>query len=127
MSRQLETTSDPRFCCALLRQEGRFRSAVTSIYVNYPNPHFSAKPGPIDERLRHDKPNRRVIRLTPLTFSKEMADFEAGEFRFAATSELNDAWIELDFDDSEFEMAVGRHIQRLFGRRYKPLANAPWK
>jgi hypothetical protein len=34
-------------------------------------------------------------------------------------------WLEVDFDDAEFEAAVVRHIRRLLGTYYRPLAQAP--
>lgn len=101
---------------------------MTSVYINYPNPLFSLEHGQaVKERLRHDKTERRVFHIDPQTFSVEIARFQEGEVRFAASPELNDLWLEIDFGDESFERAVAEYIQRLLGRRYKPLAEAGWR
>lgn len=98
---------------------------MTSIYINYPNPHFSAKPGPVAERIRHEKPERRAILLSPSTFGPAMVEVES--VLFAATAELNELWLEIDFDNPEFEMALGKYVQETLGKRYRRLAQAEWK
>jgi len=40
---------------------------------------------------------------------------------------VNDVWLEIDFQDEAFERSVGEYIVRLLGKRYKPLADAPWR
>lgn len=43
-----------------------------------------------------------------------------GAHQFSSRAGLNDMWLEIDFNDSEFEMAVIRYIHHLLGRYYKP-------
>jgi hypothetical protein len=38
----------------------------------------------------------------------------------------NDLWLELDFDDHEFELQIGHYLQRILGQRYRPLRDARW-
>ena len=73
-----------------------------------------------------EKSNRRMIRISTDSFSDAMRPFLVGEVPFAFTSELNDLWLDLDFDDLEFEKSLAEHIQRLLARRYSPLKSASW-
>jgi hypothetical protein len=101
---------------------------VTSIYVNYPNPHFSLRVGvSVADRAHQDKRGQRVVAISPTTFSAEIARFVDMEVAFASKAELNDLWLELDFGDVEFEQRLGEYIQRLLGKRYEPLLNAEWR
>lgn len=100
---------------------------MTAVYINYPNPHFSVKHGKTAAAgFKHDKPSRRMVTIDRTTFAEAMSPFINGEFRFAAEADLNDVWLEIDFGDHEFELAIVKYVQRLLGSRYKPLANARW-
>lgn len=104
------------------------KHSMTSIYIDYPVPHFSLRRDQRSEdRYRRAKENRRLVEFTPETFSAAIAPFVNGEVRFASEAALNDLWLDLDFGDYEFEEAIGRYIQRLLGKRYRPLAGAPWR
>ena len=63
--------------------------------------------------------------LTPSTFSTEIKAFVDREVPFAANAELNDLWLDVDFDDEEFEHSVAMYVKRLLGQRYRPIAEAP--
>lgn len=100
---------------------------MTSVYINYPNPHLSVRHGiSVDERIRHMKDERRVVRINSLNVSEALAPFIAKKVDFSATKELNDLWLEIDFGDEEFEEALVRYVQRLLGRRYRPIGEAAW-
>ena len=101
---------------------------MTSVYINYPNPHFSLEHARnVAERTRYEKEDRRVSRITPETFEIEMGRFRRAEVRFAASRDFNDLWLEIDFGDETFERGIAEYIQRLLGRRYGPLAHAEWR
>ena len=101
---------------------------MTSIYIDYPDPHFAARVGvTAAERFRHGDIQRRVIRITPQTFSEDVRPFLVREVPFGASSGLNDLYLELDFDNVEFEAAIGKYLQAILGERYRPLATAEWR
>lgn len=93
-------------------------------YVNYPNPHITAHRdlscGSI-QKMR--KPDQRYVRIYIATISAELKRFSNKEYTFAAHSGANDMWIEIDFDDPDFETAVLEHIRRSTGRYYSPFSN----
>jgi hypothetical protein len=98
---------------------------MTSIYIDYPMREFCIRTGVSSaERFRHDKPNRRVVRLTSETFSQEIKPFLDRQVAFAASAELNDLWLDLHFGDEEFEKSVGLFVKRILGQRYRPIAEA---
>jgi hypothetical protein len=90
-------------------------------YFNYPNPRIMIHSDPAcSEVLKQDKPNPRIIILNPATISTELLKFASKEYHFAANTEGNDLWLDLDFQDPEFESALVRHIQTIIRRFYKP-------
>jgi len=97
-------------------------------YINYPNPHFtvhgSASCGEIRKMQR---PEQRVVDIDRTSISDLLERFAGKHYRFAAEAGLNDMWLELSFDDPEFERAVVRHVRHLLGSHYEPLRNAPIK
>jgi hypothetical protein len=70
------------------------------------------------------KSGQRICKLDPTTISAELQKFRNREHRFASTPHLNDMWLEIDFQDGVFEMAVLKHIRKLLGQHYKPFANS---
>ncbi len=101
---------------------------MTSVYINYPNPHFSIEHGVTSlSRIRHEKDDRRLVTFTPHTLSSALLPFINAEVQFGASQAVNDMWLDLDFGNQEFEIALVKYIQTLLGRRYRPLADAPWR
>ena len=100
---------------------------MTSIYIDYPIPSFTPKHGvPAEARRVHHKENQRVIKIDARNFSSEIQPFILKQMKFESKAGLSDLYVEIDFDDEQFEMETGKFIQRLLGQRYKPLADAPW-
>ena len=100
---------------------------MTSIYINYPVPHFTAYRGKrAADCWVQRKVNRRVIRISEDNYDDEMKPFLGQEFRFGATPAFNDLWLELDFGNEEYELQLGFKIQELLGVRYRPLQKAIW-
>ena len=98
---------------------------MTRAYINYPEPHFGLHvSSSCNEFRKMGKPGQRVVQINPGAISTEFERFATKHYRFAAESGLNDMWLELDFDDSEFEVAVVRHIRYLLGIHYRPLREA---
>jgi hypothetical protein len=99
---------------------------MTSIYIDYPIPSFTPKHGiPAEDSRIHHKENQRVIRINAENFSTEIQPFILQQIKFSSTAGVNDLWVEIDFGDEQFELEIGKFIQRLLGQRYMPLANAP--
>lgn len=93
-------------------------------YLNYPNSqvtaHFDASCQ--DIRKMH-KTGQRDIVINPSTFSDEIQRF-VQEHRFGSDPNFNDMWLNIDFDDPVFELAVFDFVHRLLGKRYKPFRDA---
>lgn len=101
---------------------------MTSVYIDYPVPHFSIQHGvSATSRMRQIKPERRLITINLENLSLELARFADREIPFAAFAAQNDLWLDIDLGNEEFEIAVIKYIQFHLGKRYKPLATAQWK
>ncbi len=94
------------------------------VYINYPNPHITihSKDG-CGFTNRTYKSEKRIIDITPQTFSNEIIKFWNGDYKFGSTSTINDMWLNIDFVDEEFEKAIVNFIQKLIGKHYEPLRN----
>jgi hypothetical protein len=91
------------------------------VYLNYPMSRVSVHHDPNCSTIRvMNKPNQRICRINARSISAELENFKQKRYRFQATAELNDMWLEIDFTDEEFEMDVLRRIHRLLGQHYKP-------
>jgi len=88
-------------------------------YVNSPQPKVITHPDPSCPRIQMNaKPGQRIVRINIDTISTELRRFKAKEYRFAAEPSKNDMWVEVDFDDAEFEAAVVEYIRCLIGKHY---------
>jgi hypothetical protein len=92
-------------------------------YINYPNPHISAH-GDLTcpEIGKQQKQGQRRVQIDVSSISSELREFINKEHRFGSVAASNDMWLELNFSDPQFEMAVLEYIQREIGKHYKPLA-----
>lgn len=97
--------------------------------VATPPPHASpVRPAnSVEDRARQAKARRRIYRFTRDTLETALTPLRLCAVDFNATKALNDAWLEIDLDDEEVELAVVREVQALLGRRYKPLLDAEWR
>lgn len=94
-------------------------------YINYPNPHICIHRNPACSSIQMQrKREQRIVRLDNATLSSQLKRFSAKDYRFGAQAEINDMWLEVNFDDAEFEIAVTQYIKRILGRHYRPLATA---
>lgn len=92
-------------------------------YINYPNPHvtvhFDLNCGSIQAQQKYEQLYRYI---NIATISNELQNFQNKKYVFAANPEHNDMWLEIDFRDREFELAVLNYICNLIGTHYRPLA-----
>ena len=69
-------------------------------------------------------PDHRLVRLNDATISEELHRFQEKHYKFASEAEFNIIWIEADFDDFEFEVALIEHMRNVLGKHYKPFRDA---
>ncbi len=95
------------------------------VYFNYPNPRISvhADAACSVAQLERRNPNR-VVSIVAATISDEIQRFARHEYRFRAEAGYNDMWLEIDFQNSEFEMAVFRYVHALLAGHYSPFRQA---
>ena len=97
---------------------------MINAYINYPNPHVTVHQDSGCGQIRsHLKSIQRRIKINVATISDELIKFQNNNYHFGSNPETNDIWLEIDFQDSTFEMAVLEHIIRQLGSHYSPLAN----
>jgi len=93
-------------------------------YVNYPNPHITAHQelscGDIQKMRKADQ---RYIIINMSTISGEIRKFSNKEYVFAAHPGANDMWLEIDFENLNFERALLDYIHILIGKYYSPFVD----
>ena len=89
-------------------------------YLNYPNSRVSLHSEPTCSRIQQArKRGQRRVRVVPKNISTELLRFKGGEYPFASQAVTNDMWLDIDFSDPNFELAVALHIHWLLSARYK--------
>jgi hypothetical protein len=95
------------------------------VFLDYPNPTIKWHADPECTFFhRPETPGHRLVTIYRSTISKELELFATNSYRFGAEAELNSLWLEVDFEDRSFELAVARHIRRLLMKHYTPFARA---
>ena len=101
---------------------------MTSVYINYPMPHFSIKYGvPISRRQRRGVDGQRVEYLNRENVQEFLGRCRQERIDFRAEKGFDDIWLELDLGNEVEEAKVLKEIQELLGARYKPLLTAEWR
>lgn len=96
---------------------------MTKAYVNYPNPKFRIHRNPSCTYVgRMEKPEQRHIRIDTDSASTELRRFANNQHIFSSNAESNDMWLDIEFEDADFEMSVLKYVCRLIGKHYAPLA-----
>jgi hypothetical protein len=70
------------------------------------------------------KPGQRVVVVNAASFSAEIQKFTTHQHLFASHSGANNMWVDLDFNDADFEEASVRYINRLLSEYYSGWNNA---
>ena len=90
-------------------------------YINYPNPHVTAHCDPNCGNIQaQQKSQQRYCLINISTISTELDNFYGKRYSFAANSEYNDMWLEINFHDQAFELNILEYICRLLGKNYSP-------
>ena len=78
----------------------------------------------MSQNQKHIKSNQRVIKINIKSLSDELREFSEYKHRFASTQELNDMWLEINFSDLDFEIAVAEYILSLLRKKYGRFSDA---
>jgi hypothetical protein len=101
---------------------------MLKVYINYPNCHLTVHGDPDCGYIQAmGKPNQRICRINATSISAELLKFKEGKYQFQSSSALNDMWLEIEFGNKEFELAVTYYIHNLLGRQYRPFVDAQVK
>ncbi len=94
---------------------------MINVYLNYSNSIATIHQINTCPRIHaHHSPNQRILKLNLNTIQPVLKDFVEGKFVFKAEAEYNDVWLEIDFGELAFEIAVVKYIIYLLGKRYEP-------
>ena len=96
---------------------------MLNAYVNCPDPKVSTHHNPSCREIQKNaKPGQRLVRIDATSISAELQRVKVKGYTFAANRARNDMWIEVDFEDADFENAVIAYVHGLMGKHYSPLA-----
>ena len=98
---------------------------MTKVYVNYPSPKFSIHHNPSCPQVgKMGKPGQRHIRIDIDSASTELRRFANKKHTFSSNARSNDMWLDIEFEDADFEESVLKYVRRLIGKHYAPLGKA---
>jgi hypothetical protein len=90
---------------------------MIAVYNNYPRKrcciHLKSS---VEENRKFSKNEQRIISITKDTISMELNEFMKKRYIFRSAALYNDMWLEIDFDDRNFEIAIARHIIKILGK-----------
>jgi hypothetical protein len=94
---------------------------MINVYLNYPNSIATIHQTSDCPRIhQHHTQNQRRLKIDLLTIETVLKTIMDGELEFRSEQGLNDVWLEIDFGDLEFEIAVIKFILRQLGKQYAP-------
>jgi hypothetical protein len=92
-------------------------------YINYPNAQVTIHRDSSCASVRQrNKEGQRTVRLNLRTLSSELGKFSEKAYRFASEADLNDMWLEVNFNDEKFERAIVDYVRSLLAHHHKPFA-----
>lgn len=95
------------------------------IYLNYPNSWISIHRDVQCSRIQpHQKDDQRLASLNLGSIADELRKFVDKDYAFGSSANINDMWLNIDFSDDEFELAVAYYVHRLLSIHYKPFRDA---
>ena len=101
---------------------------MLKVYLNYPNKRVTVHHDPhCSDIQKNRKRHQRYIPINITNIHHELQKFKNKRYLFRAESAFNDMWLEIDFQDEEFEMAVAGYIHRLLGQHYKRFSDSQLK
>jgi hypothetical protein len=94
-------------------------------YLNYPNPEVKIHLINGCHHIKKHNPNSRELQISSANLSMVIQDFERRKIDFAAKAGSNDLYLEIDFDNYQFEKAVLHYLVHLLSKRYSPFEISP--
>lgn len=95
------------------------------VYINYPNQHITIHSDPQCARIQQArKMKQRHVQINRENFERVFVRLRNKDFRFAATPEFNDMWLEIDMGGVEAEVPLVGEIKRVLARHYRPFVKA---
>ena len=89
-------------------------------YINYKTPHLTAHYNPNCGCIQsHKKTNQRYFIIDVGSISTELRKFRTKAYCFGSYP-YNDMWLEIDFQDRDFELAVLTFITKCLRQHYTP-------
>lgn len=94
---------------------------MINVYINYPNAHMTIHRESDCNSIRmNEKEGQRIVQIHRKNLSKVIKRFRKQEYKFAAHKEKNDLWMQIDFENYEFELAVAKYLFSILQTFYKP-------
>ena len=95
------------------------------VYYNYPNSRVSIHSQPFCRFIQMmNKQEQRKCRIDAFTISAEFQKLINKRYLFQSKAELNDIWIEIDFENKDFEISVANYVLHILSQHYKPFAKS---
>ena len=96
------------------------------VYINYPNPHITIHNDPQCPRIKQGgKKHQRNLSVGIENFEKLLLRFRNKQYRFSATPEFNDMWLEIGLGSIDDEISLVKDVKAELARHYRPFAQAP--
>ena len=75
---------------------------------------------------QHNKKQQRYYKIDIGNISAELSAIinQTSRYEFAGHSPIQDMWIEIDFNDKKFELAILDYIISILSQRYMPFINS---
>ena len=97
------------------------------VYINYPNAKISLHGDNTCGHIQQArKRQQRSVQITDKNLERELHRFKAKYYRFGASAEVNDMWLDIHFDPEknlEIVHRIHEHLKRGYGpfRRCRPV------
>ena len=95
------------------------------VYINYPMPHLTIHGDSTCGNIKQgQKKDQRHIKVDQKSAPKVLGRFRDNLYRFGATSEINDMWLEVCLSNKSQEISFVRDIKSELQKYYKPFVKA---
>ncbi len=93
------------------------------VYINYPNKRITIHGDYGCKEIQKRNKNKRRIRVTQDSKEERLSGFR-DSYRFGSKKEVNDMWVEIDFQNQMTEMQVLGDICNCLSTRYRGFKDA---
>ena len=100
----------------------QFGDALIKAYINYPHRYMELHADSTCSEIgKMGKIAQRQEEVTPQSFAATCDKLANKNFRLGSDASINDLWLFVNFNDSDFEEAAARYLYRSLAKRYEPL------